>query len=279
LAPEYFEVYARYLQKSVAAYTASGIPIYALSLINEPHALVTGYPAMWMDSSDQSNLIATIGRLNLLTNVRILAWDHNWNEYDYPLEVLGSNQMSNLVQGSAFHCYAGDVSAQSKVHDAFPEREIHFTECSGVLGSSFAGDLIWNMENLIIGAPTNWASSVILWNLALDQKGGPHLGGCNNCRGVVTILPDNTIEHNVEYYALAHYGKAVRSGARRVKSSISEANTMPNLHQVAFLNPDGSGALIVLNKADSEVTFKVRLDDQSAIVTVPAKAAATFGWY
>jgi glucosylceramidase len=100
--------------------------------------------------------------------------------------VLGSS-VTQFVAGSSFHCYAGDPSAQSTVKSAFPAKDIWFTECSGITSSTFAGDLVWHAEHLLIGATRNWASQRFLWNLALDQNSGSKNGTCSNCRGVVTI--------------------------------------------------------------------------------------------
>ena len=119
--------------------------------------------------------------------MKILGYDHNWDQPSYPETLLADPTASSYLAGSAFHCYAGDVSAQSTVEAAYPTKGIWFTECSGTVGSSFAGDLQWNAENLLIGATRNWARSISLWNLALDQNSGPKNGGCTNCRGVVTI--------------------------------------------------------------------------------------------
>lgn len=86
------------------------------------------------------------------------------------------------------HGYAGEPSVQSRVHDAYRDKEIYFTECSGGGWSPDLGtNLHWMTKNLIIGTIRHWAKAVSLWNMALDQEGGPQNGGCPNCRGVVTI--------------------------------------------------------------------------------------------
>src|SRR5262249_30148649 len=139
-----------------------------------------------------------------LSNVRIFAYEHNWDHPEYAETVLASNAGS-FVAGSSFHCYAGDESTQGAVEAAYSTKGIWFTECSGTVGSSFAGDLVWNVHHLLIGATRNWARSVSLWNLALDQNSGPTNGGCMNCRGVVTIdssVSPVAIRFNVEYYVL-----------------------------------------------------------------------------
>src|SRR6185503_13739289 len=117
----------------------------------------------------------------------------------------------------------------------------------------FADNLSWMVRTLIIGATRNWARGVLLWNLVLDTARGPHLGGCGNCRGVVTIDPRHgSVVRNEEYYALAHASRFVRPGARRIRSNVAD-----NLDNVAFRNTDGSRVLIVLNADARERRFEV----------------------
>jgi glucosylceramidase len=191
--------------------------------------------------------------------------------------VLGSSA-AQYVAGSSFHCYAGDPSAQSTVKAAFPAKDIWFTECSGITSTSFAGDLVWNAEHLLIGATRNWARSVSLWNLALDQNSGPKNGTCSNCRGVVTIddsVSPANVTFNVEYYILGHLGKFVLPGAHRIDSNTFGAGS---IEDVAFQNPDGSIVLLVLNSASNAGTFTVSSKGQSFNYTLPAGALATFSW-
>lgn len=171
------------------------------------------------------------------------------------------------------------MSAQSKVHDANPDKDTYFSECSGGEWSpKFADNLKWFVGTLVIGAPRNWARSVALWNLALDKKFGPHLGGCGNCRGVVTVdTASDTYTKNVEYYALAHAGKFVRPGSYRIESESPDKD----IATVAFKNSargDTSRVLIVLNNADRERSLRVKAGDRSAALTIPAGSVATLRW-
>jgi len=279
--PSYFPSLAQYFVDFVEAYQQQGIPIYALSVQNEPLNSTTGYPSESLAASDESTFIASnLGpALNAaqLANVKIFAYEHNWDNTAYPESVLGSSA-AQYVGGSSFHCYAGDSSAQSTVETAFPAKDIWFTECSGTVGSSFAGDLVWNAEHLLIGATRNWARSVSLWNLALDQNSGPKNGTCSNCRGVVTIddgVSPANVTFNVEYYVLGHLGKFVVPGAHRIDSNTFGAGS---IEDVAFQNPDGSIVLLVLNSASNAGTFAVSFNGQSFNYTLPAGAVATFSW-
>lgn len=279
--PVYFPSLAQYFVDYVQAYKLQGIPTYALSVQNEPLYTTTGYPSESLAAADESTFIANnlgpaLGGAGL-GSVKIFGYEHNWDNTAYPESVLSSSA-AQYAAGSSFHCYAGDPSAQSTVETAFPAKDIWFTECSGTVGSSFAGDLVWNAEHLLIGATRNWARSVSLWNLALDQNSGPKNGTCSNCRGVVTIddgVSPANITFNVEYYILGHLGKFVIPGAHRIDSNTFGAGS---IEDVAFQNPDGSIVLLVLNSAGNAGTFTVTSKGQSFTYTLPAGAVATFSW-
>jgi glucosylceramidase len=277
----YFPSLAQYFVDFVQAYQQQGIPIYALSVQNEPLYSTTGYPSESLAATDESNFIvnnlgpalSTAG----LGSVDIFGYEHNWDNTAYPETVLGSSA-APYVAGSSFHCYAGDPSAQSTVETAFPAKYVWFTECSGITSSTFSGDLVWNAENLLIGSTRNWARSVSLWNLALDQNSGPKNGTCTNCRGVVTIndsVSPSTITFNVEYYILGHLGKFVTPGAHRINSNTFGSGS---IEDVAFQNPNGSIVLFVLNSANNSSAFTVSFSGQSFNYTLPAGAIVTFTW-
>jgi glucosylceramidase len=277
----YFPSLAQYFVNFVEAYQQQGIPIYALSVQNEPLYSTTGYPSESLAANDEATFIANnLGpALNNagLGNVKIFGYEHNWDNTSYPETVLGSSA-AQYVAGSSFHCYAGDPNAQSTVRTAFPAKDIWFTECSGITSSNFPGDLVWNAQHLLIGATRNWARSVSIWNLALDQNSGPKNGTCSNCRGVVTIddsVSPASITFNVEYYVLGHLGKFVVPGAHRVDSNTFGAGS---IEDVAFQNPDGSIVLLVLNSASNSGSFDVSFKGQSFNYTLPPGAVATFIW-
>lgn len=277
----YFPSLAQYFVLYVQAYQQQGVPIYALAVQNEPLFSTSNYPTESLTASDESDFVANHLGPALASagsgSVKLFAYDHNWDNPGYPEAVLAS-PAANYVAGTAFHCYAGDVSAQSQVKTAYPSKDIWFTECSGTVGSSFAGDLVWNAENLLIGATRNWARSVSLWNLALDQNSGPTNGGCQHCRGVVTIDDSTTpatITNNVEYYVLGHLGKFVVPGAKRIASNTFGSGS---IEDVAFQNPDASIALLVLNSGNGSTQFTVSWKGQTFNYTLPGQAVATFTW-
>jgi len=191
--------------------------------------------------------------------------------------VLGDPQARTFVAGVAWHCYAGEVSAQSLVHAAHPDKETYLTECSGGGWEPADADALTDIaRELLIGGVRNWSRGVLLWNLALDERSGPHTGGCSNCRGVVTI--DNAtgeVTRNPEYYALGHFGRFVRPGARRIRSTEGGSG----LDNVAFRNDDDDSiVLIVVNSTAAAMRFSAGEAGCLFIDTLPARSVATYVW-
>ena len=273
-------VLAKYLVRFVDDYAAEGVPIFALTLQNEPGFEPGDYPGMKLDPKERADII---GRFLGPTLARrpsrplILDWDHNWDVPASPLAVLADPVASRFVAGVAWHCYGGDVEAQAPVHDAHPDKDAYLTECSGGdWDPKWAQSLSWFTGELIIGSTRGWSRGVVLWNLALDESHGPHAGGCADCRGVVTIdSATGAVTRNVEYYVLGHASRFVRPGAHRIASTTG----IKGLESVAFQNADdGSLALIVLNGAPREQQFSVSVSDQSFHYALPAGAIVTFVW-
>ncbi|GAB1513143.1 discoidin domain-containing protein [Actinophytocola sp. KF-1] len=293
--PAIHDAYARYLVKFVQAYTRAGVPIDYLSVQNEPqNRTPDAYPGTDMPVAQQVKVIEALGpKLRAASpRTRILGYDHNWathpndgdEETDYPYQLLRS-PAARWLAGTAYHCYHGDPSAQTALHDAFPRKGIWFTECSGSRGATdpqakvFRDTLTWHARNVVIGTTRNWARSAVNWNIALDSTGGPHLGGCGTCTGLVTVLPDGSVRTDAEYYTIGHLSKFVRPGARRIAStSFGTTGWNGQIMDVAFRNPDGSTALVVHNENDDPRTFAVDVGDRTFEYTLPGGALATFTW-
>lgn len=281
---EQFPALALYFVKFLQAYQREGLPIYAISTQNEPLWQTTAYPTAFVAAADQATFIGKFLGPALeqagFGATKILAYDHNWDHPEYPISVLADPDANHYAAGAAFHCYSQSpvVAAQSAFKTAHPNKDVWFTECSGTVNTQFPNDLAWNARYLLIAATRNWARSVILWNIALDQNSGPTNGGCSNCRGVVTIdtsVSPPTVTRNVEYYVLAHLAKFVRPGAVRIGSEPD--NSGPFFH-VAFQNPDGSLVLFVLNNASTAGQFAVAWNGQAFTHSLPEGAVATFVW-
>jgi glucosylceramidase len=291
LRNDLYGMYANYFVKFIQGYQGAGLPIHSVSMQNEPHNGNSTYATMQMEPADQSNFAAQNLRPALNTaglgGVKIIAWDHNWqeggSETRYPYDVMAHNggQAQAAVAGVAYHCYEsaeGSYGVQNNFHNAYPNKEIYFTECTGgEWAKDAAANLTWSLRNLVIGPVRNWARTSLYWNIALDPNHGPFTGGCTDCRGMLTVNNGSgTYTKNEDYYAWAHFAKVVRAGAVRVGST-SLGNG--SIETVAFKNPDGSLALVALNSnGGSSLTFKVRWANQSFDYTLPPRSVVSFKW-
>lgn len=278
LKPEFYATYADYFRRYIEAAAAQGVPTDYLSIQNEPDFEPDSYPGMRWGPEGRANFIGHhLGPLLQTEGIetKILDWDHNWDQPEQPLRVLSDPDARAFVAGVAWHCYLGDVTAQTQVHDAYPDKSAFFTECSGgEWASDFSDSFVWMMKNLIIGSTNGWARGVLMWNLALDETYGPHSGGCGDCRGVVTIdSHTGAIQRNQEYYAFGHASRFVRAGAQRVGLVGADGLT-----GVAFLNPDGERVLIVLNEGSMPVAFGIQDGRRQASAELPPQSAATYVW-
>lgn len=274
LLPQYYNVYAQYFVKYIQGMKAQGITIDAITPQNEP--LHPGNnPSMLMTAPEQANFIKNnLGPAFLAANIatKIVIYDHNCDKPEYPMEILADADAAKYVDGSAFHLYAGNISVLSNVHAAYPNKNLYFTEQWTGSTSSFSGDLIWHLKNVIIGSMRNWSRVALEWNLANDPGFNPHTeGGCTQCKGAITITTSEAFTKNVAYYIIAHASKFVPQNSQRI------ASTQPgNLSSVAFATPDGKTTLIVLNEGSSIENFNIKFNGKSAPATLPAKSVATF---
>lgn len=274
LKPEYYTSYANYFVKYIKAMQAQGIPIDAITIQNEP--LHPGnVPSMYMEAKDQAIFIKTaLGPVFKSAGIKtkIILYDHNADRPDYPITILNDAEAKPYVDGSAFHLYAGNISALSKVHDAHPDKNLYFTEQWVGGPGKFDEDLKWHVSTLIIGATRNWSKNVLEWNLAADANYAPHtVGGCKTCLGALTISP--AVTKNVAYYIIGHASKFVRPGSVRIGSDIVD-----NLQNVAFIRPDGKKVLIVVNGNSAVQQFNIKYDGKYVATTLGAGSVGTYIW-
>ncbi|PWT75403.1 MAG: glucosylceramidase [Bacteroidetes bacterium] len=276
LLPQYFSTYANYYFRYIQEMKARGITIDAITPQNEP-LNPNNNPSMVMLAPDQLNFIKNYLAPALQSaglNTKIVLYDHNCDRPDYPLSILSDAQARAAVDGSAFHLYAGDISALSQVHDAYPDKNLYFTEQYTSSSGNFGGDLAWAVKNVIIGSMRNWSRNALEWNLANDPSFGPHTpGGCTTCKGALTI-GGNSVTRNVGYYIIAHASKFVPAGSVRIYSS-PPVGGLPN---VAFKTPDGKKVLIVENDNSQAVSFNIRHAGSWVTASLPAGAVGTFVW-
>jgi glucosylceramidase len=299
--PRIYQSYALYLVKFLQAYRDRGVPVDLISVQNEPqNRTPSGYPGTDLSAAQEIKVIEALGPLLRRAGLRtqILGYDHNWLEHpgdvantppdetqdtdQYPQEIL-SSPAAKWVAGTAYHCYYADPSAQTALHRQFPTKDIYFTECSGTQSSdpadTFSDTLKFDARTLEIGTTRNWAKSVVNWNLALDPAGGPHVGGCGTCTGVITVGPGDTVTRNAEYYALGHLARFVKPGAVHVAStSFGTTGWNGQIMDVAFINPDGSHVLVAHNENDNPQAFTAVDNGRQFTYTLPGGSIATFVW-
>ena len=274
LHTQYYNVYAQYFVKYIQAMKAQGIVIDAMTPQNEP--LNPGNnPSMVLSAVQETNFIKnSLGPAFQAASIttKIIVYDHNCDQPTYPTTILSDATAAAFVNGSAFHLYAGDISALSIVHNLYPDKQVYFTEQYTASSGNFGGDLMWHVKNVIIGSMRNWSRNALEWNLANDPSFGPHtVGGCTTCKGALTI--GSGITRNVGYYIVAHASKFVPAGSVRIYSNISG-----NLNNVAFLTPSGQKVLIVENDGASAASFNIRMNGKWVATALTGGGIGTYIW-
>lgn len=281
LKPVCYDVYADYFVKYIRQLQNEGITISAVTPQNEPLFYTAGYPCMEMQPADQLSFIkSSLGPKFAAAGLstKIIIYDHNWDNTNYAISILNDPGARAFIAGSAFHAYAGEVSAMTTVHNAHPDKGLYFTEISGgAWANDFAGNLMWNMKNIFIGTTENWSKTALLWNLALDQNHGPTNNGCADCRGVITINNSSgNITKNEEYYSIAHFSKYVRPGAVRISTVVPQS--LSNTGVVAFQNLDGTKAMVISNYSNETKTFSIKQGIRNFSYSLSGQSVVTLVW-
>ncbi|MCX8109090.1 MAG: hypothetical protein N3G20_09830 [Verrucomicrobiae bacterium] len=269
LKREFYPVYARYLLKFIEAYAAEGVPIYAITVQNEPQHQDPRYPTTIWSAEDQRDFIRDhLGPLFEQRKVSTLiwCWDHNWNDIDFARTVLTDPLAARYVDGTAFHHYEGEVDAQSRLHREFPHKHIYFTEGS-VFGVTGALKLI---DILRHGSRTYNA-----WVTLLDEHRRPNRGPHPASATCVELLDNGTIRYNFDYYMYGQFMKFIRRGAIRLETS---GGKVDHVGHVAFLQPGGQTVLVVANAGSNPFRFVARSAGWQFEATLPARSVATYLW-
>lgn len=299
LKPECYADYATYFLKWIRAFEAAGVPIHAVTLQNEPlnDKNSASLVMLW---EEQLAFIKVIGPLFEKEGVKakIYVFDHNYN-YDrmesqqgYPLHIYRDSEAARYVAGAAYHDYGGHYDELLKIKAEAPDKELVFTESSiGTWnrGHDLGRNLMANMQTMGIAAVNNGCVGVIIWNLMLqtdfhdgkpnDKVGGaPNRdGGCQSCFGAVDLdIADlKTIYRNSHYYMICHLSAVVKPGAVRIGMA-SNADGK-DLFYSAYVNPDGSKAVVLLNKSKEERTLSIVADDSRKVLNlvVPAQGVVS----
>lgn len=275
LKPEYYSVYAQYFVKYIQAMAAKGITIDAVTVQNEPQHGGNN-PSMVMSAAQQADFIKNHMGPAFRTagiNTKIVIWDHNCNNPNYPISILDDPAAKQYIDGSAFHLYEGEIGAMSGVHAAHPDKNLYFTEQWTGANGSFDGDLKWHMKNVIIGSMRNWSRVALEWNLASDPSFDPHTpGGCSECKGAVTIS-GSVASRNVSYYIVGHAAKFIPPGSVRI-----ESNNGTSVQNAAFLRPDGKKVLLLVNENGAAVNVNIKYKGKWAVANIPGNAVVTYIW-
>lgn len=276
LREDCYDVYADYLLKYIEAYKAEGITIHTMTVQNEPEFGTAAYPCMDMTAEEQKIFIRDHFGPKLHASgfdTKIVLFDHNCDNPNYPISIMDDENAKKYVDGSGFHLYKGEISALCKVHQAHPDRNIYFTEQSGGgWAPDFDQNVRWYVGELMVGAMNCWSKNILLWNLALDENNGPKNLGCQDCYGVVEINKDGDIKKHGEYYALAHYGKYVQAGAKRL------GVTSESVKVTTFKNPDGTVVLMGVYYGRENKQVRIETNQKSFDYSFSPGEVFTFKW-
>lgn len=279
LLQQYEPIYASYLVRVIQTFQTEGVPVRYITVQNEPLNDLRMMASAGMSAAQQARFISlylgpNLRRARLPT--QILVFDHSWTHLEFPLALLADPKVRPFIAGSALHCYDGEAGAQTKIHEAAPDKGIWMTECSGGTWDKEAPLL--KTARVLIESTRNWAKAVSLWGVALDQNRGPWDGGCDTCRPLVTIdvskLPA-TVTYTGDLLGLGHASRFVRPGAVRIGSTSTGHS---NLQSVSFQNMDGTIALLVLNNSSSTSPFAIIWHGRHASTTLRPLSVATFFW-
>ncbi len=286
LLPSAYGPLANYFVRFLRAYAGQGIPIWAVSPENEPRAPAP-YPSMAFPVPNESqwivkNLAPSLHAAKL--SPEVYGSNTGWGHPEYPQALSASQARGALSGGIAWHCYDGIPDVMDAQHRSTPNLAEIVTECS-------PGLTPYPVSEVLIGSVRNWATTVSLWNLALDPKGGPVQPpniGCPHCSGVVTVDEhQHTAKPRLAYYQLGQLSKFVQPGAQRIRSNhfvryyhtpTGYNRVTPGVDNAAFVNPDGTRVLMAYNSSTAPAKFAVKWQGRSFAYELPAEATVTFVW-
>ncbi|MDD2958938.1 MAG: glycoside hydrolase family 30 beta sandwich domain-containing protein [Lachnospiraceae bacterium] len=266
LKKEYYQKWAQVMANYLLAYRREGINIQRVTVQNEPAAVQTWDSCLYT-AEEEGAFAVNYLRKELdqagLSEVKILVWDHNKDliveRAEGSMSVPGADE---AVAGFAFHWYTGDhFEALDYVGRKYPDKELIFTE-GCVEYSRFSDDQTANAQMYahdMIGNLKAGMNGFLDWNLLLDMQGGPnHVG--NFCDApIMCDVKENKVVKNLSYYYIGHFSRFIQPGAVRILATSSQKDT----ETVAFQNPDGTIAAVVLNESDQTQEFYLSCGRQS----------------
>jgi len=273
----YFGPYAEYFVNFLNGYASEGVPVQAVTVQNEVDTDQDGrMPACSWPQEYEINFVTRflgpqLRKNNLSTKIWIL--DHNYNLWGRAVDELEDSGLRKYSNAVAFHGYVGEPEMMSRVHAAYPDIQLYWTEGGpDYTDPEYATD--WaNWAQTFTQVTRNWCGSITGWNLALDEKGRPNIGPFS-CGGLVTIHSQTKeITRSGQYWAFAHFSRNVRRGAKRFESS----GRVTGVDHVAFENPDGKKVLVVTN-ADAAKAVTVQQAGKNVEVELLPKSVSTLVW-
>jgi glucosylceramidase len=284
LKPAFYQSWANYYTKFIKSYEREGIPIWGISIQNEPMATQTWESCIYSAEEERDFLKNFLGpTMNRagLGEKKIIAWDHNRDLiYQRVSTILADPKAAQYVWGIGFHWYepwsGGDMMFDNVrlVHETFPNKPLLFTEGTPDsfkpeeinawrLGEAYGRSMINDFNDGAVG----WTD----WNVLLDERGGPnHVG--NFCFAPVHAnTKTGELIYTNSYYYIGHFSKFVRPGARKIASSPSRSALL----SAAFVNPNGMVSVVVMNKTDQKISYFLWLDGNGAEVNSPSHSIQT----
>jgi glucosylceramidase len=273
----YLPVYAQYMLKFLQGYAAEGVQIQAVTSQNEVDTDQDGkMPAcLWPQEYEIEFVGRHLGPLLERSGMPTKIWilDHNYNLWGRVVDELENGDIRKYADGVAWHGYVGTADMMSRVHEAYPETRMHWTE--GGDDYSEPGYMTdWcRWGGTFSTVLRNWCRSITAWNLALDERGRPNIGPFS-CGGMVTINSQTKeITRSALFWAFAHYSRMMRRGARRFDTQ----SAATDLQHVAVENPDGGRVLVVTNPGPAR-KIELRIANRSAQVQLKENSLTTLAW-
>ncbi len=278
LLPGHAATWAQCFVRFIQAYEAEGVPIWGVSVQNEPDATQRWDSCVYTAEQERDFVRDHLGpalHAAGLSHIRIVIWDHNRDQMVQRADVVYSDpEAARYVWGCGFHWYVEDhFDHVGLLHDAYPDKQLLFTEgCQE--GGPHRGE--WapaeRYARSILSDLNHWTVGWIDWNLLLDDTGGPnHVG--NFCSA--PMLADRAkgrLEPQASFDYLGHFSRFIRPGAQRVLCSASTET----LACTAALNEDGRVAVVVMNRTEHAPQFLLRIDGLGTVVNLPPRSIASF---
>lgn len=278
LLPEYYQSWADYYVRFIQAYEESGIPVWGLSLQNEPMAKQTWESCMYTAEEERDFIKNYLGPTlwkNGMQGKKLIAWDHNRDlMYHRASAILSDTAAAKYVWGIGFHWYESWTGAPipenvKRVAEAFPQTQLLLTEaCNYPFSWKTFDQWHWgeNYGTSMISDFNNGAVAWTDWNILLDETGGPnHVN--NFCFAPVHAdTRDGSLHFMNSYYYIGHFSKYIRPGAKRIACSSSRAQLLTT----GFINPDGTVVVVVMNAGDTRMEYCLYVQEQAAeMVSLP----------